>query len=187
MYACTGSVFVAVRSCAVHYLLAHTYIPDPSDYYGMPMHVRSSHSFLLGTHSLASAHSHSGTRAPWCCSLVLVNMSMFAPSDCSHHFSRLALLTRLAWVCLHSPLLTVYTCRCACECEGFHTLTPFANYCIFAAASCNCARLLRRYATAFACVGALSSVAAFFTCFSQNCSAYQTDHPLRGHSPACSP
>jgi len=126
MYIRTGSAFVAVRSCTFHCLFRYAYIPHTPPHV-LPMHTHSPFSFLLGTHSLASAHSHSGTRAPWCCSLVLVNMSMFAPSEYLHRFSRLALLTRLAWVCSHSPPLTVYACGCACECKGFHTLTPCAK------------------------------------------------------------
>lgn len=128
---CRPHRLFALLHCAIH-VYTHRfgfrggsvlYLSLPIQVRIHPTHVatRATYAYALAlfvltrTHSLASAHSHSGTRAPWCCSLVLVNMSMVVPSECLHHFSRLALLTRLAWVCLHSPLLTVYACRCACE------------------------------------------------------------------------
>lgn len=53
-----------------------------------------------------------------------------------------------------------------------------------AAAFCMFARFARRYALAFAHAGCVGSAATAFACCSANCSAYQTDQPLRGLAPA---
>ena len=57
------------------------------------------------------------------------NLSKVAPSECSHHFSLLALLTRLAWVCLHPPPLTgLYVWTFFVNAGDIQSPAPIINY-----------------------------------------------------------